>query len=223
MKLLPLFCLAVLAICVAQWTIYFYAPLEESMGITQKIFYLHLPASFWALISFFLVFVFSVAYLCKRRFQFDIWARSFAELGILYASIALLTGMVWAKTAWGVWWTWDPRLITTLIMWFVYIGYLILNSLELPRERKAILRAVVGIAAFLDVPLVFFSARIFRSIHPNVFASSDGSLESEMTITVVICIIAFGILWFSLALFRYRQLSQIFHTVQLELKKIYRI
>ena len=199
--------LGALALAACQWLIFVYAPVEQSMGLVQKIFYLHLPLAWWALFSFFVVFVASLAYLWKRGLFWDQVAQAAAETGLLLAGLALLTGSIWARHSWGVWWTWDPRLTTTLVMFFVYAAYLALRGLEMPQERKATVCAIIGVVAFLDVPLVFVSARLWRSIHPAVFASSGGGLEPEMRLTVLACLAAFGFFWLALLVTRTRQLA----------------
>lgn len=178
-----------------QWLIYSYAPVEASMGFIQKIFYLHLPLSIWSLISFFVVFCGSIAYLFKKKTEIDNLCKSAAEVGVVFCALALASGMFWAKKSWGVWWTWDPRLTTTLVMWFVYSAYLVIGALDLPDSAKRRIRAILGIVAFLDVPLVFFSARIFRSIHPAVFGAEGGGLEPEMKLTAFACVISMGAIW----------------------------
>ncbi|GHU91532.1 cytochrome C biogenesis protein CcmC [Deltaproteobacteria bacterium] len=190
-----------------QWLIYSYAPTEATMGLAQKIFYIHLPLAWWALFSFFLVFVGSVSYLLKRAPGADRLCAAAAETGVLLSGLALVTGTLWARKAWGVWWTWDPRLTTTLIMWFIYAGYLVLRGLNPPPQRKSLVCAVVGIVAFLDVPLVFVSARIWRSIHPAVFAAKGGGLEPEMKLTALGCVVSFGLFWAGLLWLRKRQLD----------------
>jgi heme exporter protein C len=197
--------LVVLLMGAAQYAIFFHAPIEETMGIVQKIFYLHLPMAWWALISFFTVFAASLLYLLKRDVRYDILAGAAAELGVLLSGMALITGSLWARAAWNTWWTWDPRLSTTLIMWFIYCGYLLQRAGMAGRERKAMVSAVIGVIAFLDVPLVFLSARLWRSIHPAVFASRSGGLEPEMWTTVLIALAAWGVLWFVLLRLRFRQ------------------
>ena len=129
------------------------------------------------------------------------------QVGVLLAGLALVTGMIWARRSWGVWWTWDPRLTTTLVMWFIYAGYLVLRGLDLPPQRKRMICAVVGVVAFLDVPLVFLSARLWRSIHPAVFASKGGGLEPEMKLTAIACVAAMGLFWAGLVWLRTRQLG----------------
>lgn len=190
-----------------QWLIYFYAPQEMQMGMIQKIFYMHLPLAWWALVSFFIVFIGSTAYIFKRRHNIDNLCGAAAEIGVLCCGLALISGMIWAKKAWGVWWTWDPRLTTTLILWFIYAAYLLFRNLEIPPQRRSVICAVIGIIAFLDAPLVFFSARIFRSIHPAVLASDNGGLEPEMKLTLFACLFCFGLIWAALLLLRWRQLN----------------
>ncbi|MBO4301510.1 MAG: cytochrome c biogenesis protein CcsA [Desulfovibrio sp.] len=195
-----------MALAVCQWLIYFHAPEEATMGLVQKIFYIHLPLSLWALTSFFVVFVASAIYLWRRKPSADRLAQASAEVGVMLCALALATGMLWARRSWGVWWTWDPRLTTTLVMWFIYAGYLIVRALDFSQQRRSIVCAVVGVVAFLDVPLVFFSARVWRSIHPAVFGSSSGGLEPEMRLTVLACVVSFGLLWGALVWLRMRQL-----------------
>ncbi len=195
--------LSVAALAVGQWFIWVYAPLEETMGVVQKIFYIHMPLAWWALISFFVVFAASVRHLIKRDAASDILAGSAAGLGVLMSGLALVSGSIWGRAAWNVWWTWDPCLTTTLIMWFVYAGYLVLRGSGMGGERRAMVSAVLGVVAFLDVPLVFYSARIWRSVHPAVIASREGGMAPEMWHTVLANLVAFGFLWLTLLLARY--------------------
>lgn len=190
-----------------QWLIYVYAPVEAVMGIVQKIFYIHLPLAWWSFASFFVVFVASIAYLRTRAARWDRLAAAAAEVGVLCSTLALLTGSLWARHSWGVWWTWDPRLTTTLILWFVYTAYLVLRTLDISEARRGKICAVVGIVAFIDVPLVFISARLWRSIHPAVFASRGGGLDEAMKITVITCVAAFGFIWAAMVLLRKGQLD----------------
>ena len=205
LTILPL--AALVALGVGQWFIWAYAPVEETMGLVQKIFYIHMPLAWWALVSFFVVFCASVRHLMTRSAASDILAGAAAELGVLLSGLALVSGSIWGRAAWNVWWTWDPRLTTTLIMWFVYAGYLVLRGSSagggMGGERRAMVCAVLGVVAFLDVPLVFYSARIWRSVHPAVLASKGGGLEPEMWHTVLVNLAAFGLLWLTLLLLRF--------------------
>ena len=199
--------LAGLALAAAQWFVWVYAPVEATMGPVQKIFYPHIATAWWCLASFLVVFAASVTYLVRRSPGADRLAGAAAEVGVLFAAITLVLGSIWGKASWGVWWTWDPRLTTTLIMWFVYCGYLVLRATNLGRERGPMVCAVVGVVAFLDVPLVFLSARMWRSIHPAVFKSRGGGLEPEMLAAMFACLIAFGLLWLALVALRTRLAS----------------
>ncbi|XPV75402.1 MAG: cytochrome c biogenesis protein CcsA [Desulfovibrio sp.] len=203
LKLLSL--LALIGVGLGQYLIWYYAPLEETMGVVQKIFYMHLPMAWWGLISFFTVFVCSVGYLFKRSQLLDTIALGAAELGVLMSGLALISGSIWGRMAWNVWWTWDPKLTTTLIMWFVYAGYLVLRTSPIGREKRSLVCAVLGIVAFLDVPLVFYAARVWRSVHPNVFGSKGGGMEPEMLTTLFVNLAAFGLVWLALLAFRVRE------------------
>ena len=193
LRILSILTLAALA--VGQWFIWSYAPVEETMGVVQKIFYIHMPLAWWSLVSFFVVFAASIRHLLKRDAGSDILAGAAAEVGVLMSGLALVTGSIWGRAAWNVWWTWDPRLTTTLIMWFVYAGYLVLRGSGMGEERRGLVCAVLGIVAFLDVPLVFYSARIWRSVHPAVLASKGGGMEPEMWHAVLVNLVAFGLVW----------------------------
>ena len=196
-----------LLLAASWWLIFMYAPTEAIMGEIQKIFYIHLPLSWWALASFLVVFVASITYLVRGGDHWDRLSQALVEVGLLFTTLTLVTGMLWGRKAWGVWWTWDPRLTTALILWFIYMGYLLLDSLNLSSGRRKMVRAVLGIIAFADVPLVFFSARLWRSIHPAVFASEGGGLEPEMKLVALFSVAAMGVFWLGLVLVRINQLA----------------
>jgi heme exporter protein C len=200
--------LAAAGLVVSHWFIWSYAPVEATMGIVQKIFYLHLPLAWWALVSFFTVFAASALYLARRDRKYHLLAGAAAEIGVLWSGLALVTGTLWARPIWNAWWTWDPRLTTTLIMWFVYAAYLVLRSSPLGDRRREMVCAVLGVVAFLDVPLVFLSARMWRSIHPTVFGSRGGGLDPEMLTTLFVGLGVWGVLWASMLALRCRQLGQ---------------
>lgn len=197
---------AAVMLCVMQYFVWVYAPVEATLGPVQKIFYFHIGLAWWALFSFFAVFAASIGFLVKRREGFDHWAAASAEVGVLFSGLALVLGMIWGRASWGVWWTWDPRLTTTLVMWFVYCGYLVLRASGIGGERRGVVSAVVGVVAFVDVPLVFLSARMWRSIHPSVFKREGGGLEPEMLTTMFVALAAFGLLWLAVTALRARQL-----------------
>ena len=187
------------ALAFCQWLIFVYAPIESSMRLPQKIFYLHLPLAWWGLVSFFVVFLASIRYLCTRSASWDALAEAAAEVGLVLALLALVTGSIWGRPSWGVWWTWDARLTTTWVMCFVYAGYLVVRGLDIEPGRKARMASVLGIVAFLDVPLVFFSARLWSYIHPPSIA-----LEAEMKLTLIACVASFALIWTALVALRWR-------------------
>jgi len=160
----------------AAYASFYVAPEESSMGPIQKIFYFH-AASAWAGMTAFLVcFVANIVYVLRRNPASDWIGVSAAEVGLAFTTVVLITGPIWAHPVWGIWWTWDARLTSTFVLWLLYISYLLLrNMLEEP-DRRALLSAVFGIFAFLDVPLVFGAIRWWRTQHPQpVIMGGPGS------------------------------------------------
>ena len=198
--------LAVIFLPVSQYAIWIYSPQEMVMGEVQRIFYMHLPLAWWALFGFFLVFLLSIKILLRPSQMADLLAVSLVEVGVVFTTLTLATGSIWARAAWNTWWTWDPRLSTALIMWFIYTAYLVLRKADFGESKQMRISAVLGIIAFLDVPLVFFSARLWRSIHPAIFSSRGIGLDEKMLVTVCICVVAVGFLFFGLVAVRLRQL-----------------
>jgi len=199
--------LGCLALAACQWLIFAWAPEEKVMGLAQKIFYIHLPLAWWGLVSFAVAFAAGMLCLLRGSASCDRLSAAAVETGMLFCTLTLVTGSIWGRHSWGAWWTWDPRLTTALILWFIYAGYLVLRSLPMPAPKKARMCAVVSIVGFLDVPIVFLSARLWRSIHPTVFAAKGGGLEYEMAVTVILCTAFFFFIWLALLLLRFRQIS----------------
>jgi heme exporter protein C len=174
--------------------------------LAQKIFYVHLPSALVCYLAFFITLVSSVIYLWRKDERADTIAFASAQIGIVFATLALLSGPIWAKEEWGVYWRWeDTKLVTTFILWVAYIGYLLLRPAITEAARRARVSAVYGILAFLTVPLSLLSARIaplLQSSHPEVIASSTGSLSLEAGITVMVSIIGFSCLFFAVLMKR---------------------
>jgi len=168
-----------------------YAPTERTMGDVQRIFYFHVASATAAFVAFFVVFVASIGYLARRTRAWDNLGAAGAEIGIIFCSLVLVTGPLWAKPAWGTWWTWDPRLTTTLVLWLIYVAYLMLRSAMEDATRRALVSAVFGIVGFVDVPIVFMSIRWWRTIHPVVLQGGELDLEPRMIVALVISIVAF--------------------------------
>jgi heme exporter protein C len=174
-----------------------YAPMERTMGPVQRIFYYHVPAAWLAFFAFFLVFLFSFLYLMRGGKKWDSRASAAAEVGLLFCSINLITGPIWAKPVWGVWWTWDARLTLTLVLWLIYVGYLMLRHYMADAERRATFSAVLGIVGFIDVPLVYFSIRWWRTQHPQpvIAGGEDSGLDPVMWYTLLVCLAGFALLF----------------------------
>ena len=183
----------------ALYAVFMYSPDERVMGPVQKIFYFHVASAWNGFLAFFVVFVASIAYLRTRKPFWDVMAYASAEIGVVFTTIVMITGPMWAKVAWSVWWNWEPRLTTTLILWFVYGAYLLMRSAaEGGSEREAVLGAVFGIVGFADVPLVYMSARWWRVAHPIVIEGGKMNMEPSMAMTLMISVFAFTLLYFHL-------------------------
>jgi heme exporter protein C len=198
--------LTAVAMIVSLYMVFLYAPREATMGDVQRIFYFHVPSAWLAFFAFFLVFVFSFAYLLRGGRRWDTLAAASAEIGVLFCTLVLITGPIWAKPVWGVWWTWDARLTLTLVLWLIYVAYLMLRHYMTDPERRATFAAVLGVIGFIDVPLVYFSIRWWRTQHPQpVMAGGEGSgLEPAMLTTLLVCIGTFTLLFFTLLRHRLR-------------------
>jgi heme exporter protein C len=184
------------------------APREAQMGDIQRIFYFHMPSAWIALgPAFTVVFALSIAYLATGKMVYDRWAGASAEIGVMFTTITLITGPLWAKQVWGVYWTWEPRLTTTLVLWFIYIGYLLLRSLAGEGARRARLSAVYGIVGWVDVPIVFLSIWLWRTIHPRLLTSSGFAMDSRMVAVLMFSLVAFSLLYVCLLVLRARTLT----------------
>lgn len=205
--------------------VFFYAPLEASMGIVQKVFYFH-TASFWTgMLGFVFSMVAGILYLRTHDHKWDVVGLAGIEIGLVFCLVGIITGSIWAYPAWNTWWTWDPRLTTATIMELAYAAYLMLRSgLEDP-ERRARFGAVYAIIAFVSVPLTFFSIRMWNTIHPVIIGSSDPSaagsfgMTPKMTQTFMFSLLAFSLIFADLFWHRIRlgQLAAEVETRKLEL------
>lgn len=185
--------------------VFAYAPQEKQMGLVQKIFYFHVPAAWNAFLAFAVTFVASIGYLWKRSEKQDSLAVSSAEIGLVFCTIVLVSGPIWAKGAWNTWWNWEPRLTTTLILWLMYAGYLVLRT-AFTDERKRTYSAVLGILAFMNVPIVYFSVRWWGSVlHPvDVIKPSRVELDPRMRLAFFVSLFTFTLLYFYLLQLRHR-------------------
>jgi heme exporter protein C len=182
-----------------------YTPVELRQGPAQKIFYLHVPAAWSALIAFSLVGITSALYLWLHDPRLDRFAASSAEVGVAFSAVMLTTGPIWAKPIWGTWWTWDARLTLTLFLFFLFIGYLALRASLHDPEERARFSAVVGILGMLLVPFIHLSVYLFRTLHPQpvVLKPSAPSLPPEMLRTLLVSTAMFTLLYVGLVTLRY--------------------
>ena len=182
-----------------------YTPIEARQGPAQKIFYLHVPAAWSALMAFSLVGLSSGLYLWLHDARLDRFAAASAEVGVAFSAVMLTTGPIWAKPIWGTWWTWDARLTLTLFLFFLFIGYLALRAALVDPAERARFSAVVGILGMILVPFIHLSVYLFRTLHPQpvVLKPSAPSLPPAMLQTLLISVAVFTLLYIGLVTTRY--------------------
>ncbi len=202
----PLFWVLAVLVPINLYVIFFYAPVEKTMGVVQKVFYFHVASAWIGLLAFCVVFGASILYLWKRQDRVNHLALASAEIGTVFITGTLLTGPLWAYPIWNTWWTWDPRLTTTAVLWFMYVAYMALQSGGATEARKR-LAAVYGIIAFINVPLVFFSARWWRSIHPIVVTSAGIGLDGRMRVALFLSLAVFSLLYVYLVPLRMKSIA----------------
>lgn len=179
-----------------------WAPPDALMGNVQRIMYIHFPSWLATGLGYLTAFVCSLLYLAKREPRWDAWAVAGVEVGLLFNATGLLTGSIWGRPTWGVWWTWDPRLTTTAVMFLLFAGYLVVRAFVEDPEARARVCALVAIVAFIDVPIVYFSVRWWRTLHQP--QSSPDTVDPEMVIALRVMFLAFLLLFGHLLTKRYR-------------------
>src|SRR4030088_3846582 len=179
------------------------APTERTMGDVQRIFYYHVPSAWTAFLLFFVNLVASVVYLVWRNPKADALAVVAAEVGVVFCTVVLGTGPILARPVWGIWWTWDVRLTTTLVLWLIYVSYLVLRRFS-DSSQTPKLAAVLAIFGALDVPLVYFSIWFFRTQHPQPVIGGGGSIDPRMMHVLLINWLAFSCFAFLVCWSRYR-------------------
>jgi heme exporter protein C len=195
----------VLVTLLLHWLVFFWVPTERTMGVVQRIFYIHVPAAWVAFFAFGIVAVCSAVYLWLGDERLDWAAVSAAEGGMIFTTIVLLTGPLWAKVAWGTWWTWEWRLILTLLLWFIYLGYFMVRGASENIEKGRRLSAVVGIVGAITLPINHMSVRWWRGIHPDpvVLNPEGATADPEMVATLLTGLLAFTLVFLSIMAFRY--------------------
>jgi heme exporter protein C len=194
------------AMLAALYAIFVWAPTERTMGHVQRIFYVHVPLAWLSYVAFFVVFVCSLGYLWRRDERWDAVARASAEIGVVFTTLFIVSGALWGRPVWGTWWTWDARLTTAAILWFIYVAYLMLRAYVPEVPRAARYAAVLGIVGFLDVPIIHLSVQWWRTLHPEpTVVRPDGpQAPPEMVVTLALASLALGLLYLALLLVRTR-------------------
>ncbi len=184
------------------WNVIMNTPMVPEQHWAQKIFYIHVPVAWTGFLSYFIVMVAGILYLINKEQKWDRLGLAAAEIGTLFVTLVLITGPIWAKPIWGTWWTWEPRLTTTLILFLIYVGYFMLRSFGGHPERTSRYAAVLGIIAFIDVPIIFYSVRFWEEqfqSHPQIEITQQ---IPDIVIPFLVSLMIFTML-FSLML-RYR-------------------
>jgi heme exporter protein C len=201
----------IVLLVIATYMVFFYAPMERVMGQVQRVFYFHVAAGWVGMLGFLVAAIAGGVYLKNSRHYWDIVSLAAVEIGMVFAFINVVTGAIWARPIWNTWWTWDPRLTTATIMLLIYAAYLMLRAGIEDPDRRARFGAVYAIVGFLSVPLTFFSARLFRTIHPVVIGSNQPGAEGAFDMTPLM-LQAF---MFSLLTFSFIFADLIWHRVRL--------
>jgi heme exporter protein C len=197
--------LAILLVIAAAYASFYIAPEERTMGVVQRIFYFHVGSAWAGMDAFLVCFICNLLYIWKREQKYDWLGVAAAEVGLVLTTVVLITGPIWAKPAWGIYWTWDARLTSTFVLWLLYVSYLLLRSLVEEPDRRALLSSLFGVFAFIDVPLVFGAIRWWRTQHPApVIMGGPGSgLDPTMNKVFFFSVFAMHVLTVFLLVERY--------------------
>ncbi|GER87249.1 hypothetical protein KDW_14110 [Dictyobacter vulcani] len=187
--------LTAITLSLSLWMIFFYTPVDALQGVTQRIFYFHVPTAWVGMLSFIILAVCGIIYLFKADERLDWLARAAAEVGVVFLTITLILGSLWGKPIWGAWWVWDARLTATLILWFMYVGYIMLRSYMGPGSEGARAGAVIGIIGAIDVPIIYLSVNWWRGQHPAAQLNPKGDLPPQAVITLLVALVAITLLY----------------------------
>jgi heme exporter protein C len=200
---------SIVSMLAALFMVFVYVPTEAQQGLVQRIFYFHLPCAWVAFLAFGLVAISAALYLWLGSQIWDDLSYAAGEIGMLFCTLVLITGSIWAKPIWGTWWTWDSRLTTTFILWLLYAGYLLLRAFAGDSPEVARFAAIIGIVGVVDVPVIIVSVRLWRTIHPAVLLTRQGGhglQDPRMIATLLVALGAFSLLFVWLLWLRLRTL-----------------
>jgi heme exporter protein C len=190
------------AMAVALFVVFLVAPREAVMGDLQRIFYFHVSSAWVGYLALFVSLVGSVLFLTRRELRWDRLALCSVEIGLVFMTGAIITGSIWAKATWGVWWTWEPRLTTSAVLWAIYASYMTLRRAMEDQGRRARVAAVYSILGFVSVPINFMAIRWWRTVHPLVFEGGDSNLTPLMLATLIFSVATFTLLYAALLSYR---------------------
>lgn len=196
-----------IALMASLYLIFIVVPTDVNLGVSQRIFYIHVPLAVLSLIPPLIVFTTSALYLSSKASRWDRIAHSSVEVGLLFTTLALITGSIWARPTWGVWWTWDPVLTTFLMLWLVYLGYLLIRSYSTDPDRRARFSAIVGILGSVNALAVYFASELWRTIHPGKVigpAAEENALDPSIQLGILVSFIAIFLLFTYSIIFRAR-------------------
>ena len=171
-----------LLMLVNMYLIFMWVPTEQNLGISQRIFYIHVPVAWVGMVAIFVVAIASILHLITRHDRWDAIAYSGAEIGLIFGTLMLVTGALLAKPAWGVWWQWDPKLTTALILWFIYVGYLMVRAYAPSGSQGRRYASVVALIGAIDAPIIYMASVWWRTAHPdlNIGPLAESSLDTDM-------------------------------------------
>ena len=191
---------------VTLYLVFLWVPTERTLGVSQRIFYFHVPLGWIGMVSILVVAIASVMHLVTGKEKWDSLAHATAELGVVFATLIIVTGTIWARPVWGVWWTWDAKLTTTLVLWFIYVGYLMVRAYGPLCGQGKRFASVIALIGAIDAPIIYMSTVWWRGLHPepNIGPLAEsGGLDSRMQIAFLVSMVTFTVLYAYLLLERY--------------------
>ena len=209
----PLFRNALIAtaaafIALTMWMVFAWVPTETNQGAIQRALYVHVPIAWVSMVAIVAVAIFSVLYLVTGRERWDRLGAATAETGVVFGALMLITGVVWARPVWGVWWTGEAKLTTALILFFVYVAYLMFRAYFPPGTQRRRLAAVIALIGAIDAPIIYWAANLWAEAHPPLIVGpardSDSALSADIGLTLLVGVIAFTLLFVVILVERYR-------------------
>ena len=204
----PLLILSATFMGVALYLIFIWVPTETNQGAVQRILYFHVPVAWGSMLGIFVVSGSSFMYLLKKNEKWDRLAVASAEVGLIFGGIMLLSGMIWARPVWAVWWTGEAKLTTALILFFIYVAYLMFRAYFPPGAQRQRLAAIIGVIGAIDTPIIYFAANLWSQAHPPLItgpaADSDSALGSDLGTVLLISTLAFSFVFIFMVQARYK-------------------